>query len=124
MTDNVSEALQNLVAAIAMRERTIARDQILASLNGIVAPPAKEPRSWQTRSERAKGEKRDPRVLARTVTALHQAIQAAPGSGIEYLGKQMGTPTKDLTLPVKKLLAAKRIRTVGHKRATRYFPKG
>ncbi len=122
MTDNVSEALQNLVAAIAMRERTIARDQLLASLDAI-EPPGKRTAARPTNG-RAKGEKRDPRVLARTVTALHQAIQAAPGSGIEYLGKQMGTPTKDLTLPVKKLLAAKRIRTVGHKRATRYFPKG
>ncbi len=122
MTDNVSEALQNLVAAIAMRERTIARDQLLASLDAI-EPPGKRPTARPTNG-RGKGEKRDPRVLARTVTALHQAIQAAPGSGIEYLGKQMGTPTKDLALPVKKLLAPKRFRTVGHKRATRYFPKG
>jgi hypothetical protein len=31
-------------------------------------------------------------------------------------------PTRELNLPVKKLLAAKRIRTEGHKRATEYFP--
>jgi hypothetical protein len=33
-----------------------------------------------------------------------------------------GASTKDLTLPVKKLLSGKKIRTQGEKRATEYFP--
>ena len=41
---------------------------------------------------------------------------------MEAIGKALGTPTKELNLPVKKLLSAKRIRTKGEKRATEYFP--
>ena len=41
---------------------------------------------------------------------------------MEALGKALGVATKDLTIPVKKLLASKRIRTHGEKRATEYFP--
>ena len=41
---------------------------------------------------------------------------------MEAIGKALGTPTKDLNLPVKKLLAAKKIRVEGQKRATEYFP--
>jgi len=32
---------------------------------------------------------------------------------MEAIGKVFGTPTKDLTLPVKKILAAKKIRVRG-----------
>jgi len=41
---------------------------------------------------------------------------------MEAISKALGTTTSDLTLPVKKLLAAKRVRFEGVKRATRYFP--
>jgi hypothetical protein len=41
---------------------------------------------------------------------------------MEVITKALGTPTRDLNLPIKKLLAAKKIRAEGHKRATEYFP--
>ena len=41
---------------------------------------------------------------------------------MEAIGKALSTPTRDLNLPVKKLLAAKRISVKGLKRATEYFP--
>jgi hypothetical protein len=41
---------------------------------------------------------------------------------MEAIGKALGAPTKDLNLPIKKLLASKKIRSEGHKRATEYFP--
>jgi hypothetical protein len=41
---------------------------------------------------------------------------------MEAIAKALATPTRDLNLPVKKLLAGKKIRVQGHKRATEYFP--
>jgi hypothetical protein len=41
---------------------------------------------------------------------------------MEAIGKALGVPTRELNLPIKKLLAAKRVKTQGHKRATEYFP--
>jgi hypothetical protein len=41
---------------------------------------------------------------------------------MEAIGKALGKPTRELNLPIKKLLSAKRIRSEGHKRATEYFP--
>jgi hypothetical protein len=128
MTDPVSEALKNLVAAIEAIERMKARERILESLNGSDAPVAK----WQTRAERtakppakrAKGEKRNPDDLAKTVELLATYIRQFPGRSIEVIGTKLHIPTKDLTLPIKKLLVAKRIRTTGQKRATKYFPRG
>jgi hypothetical protein len=41
---------------------------------------------------------------------------------MEAIGKALGLPTRELNLPIKKLLAGKKIRSEGHKRATEYFP--
>lgn len=70
---------------------------------------------------RAKGAKRDPKLLAALTDKLGDYIKKNPGNRIEQIGKALGTPTKDLALPVKKLLAAKKIATKGQKRATTYF---
>jgi hypothetical protein len=72
---------------------------------------------------RVKGAKRDPDVLAALTDKLGAFIKKTPGQRIEQIGKALGTPTKDLALPVKKLLAAKKISTKGQKRATTYFPR-
>jgi hypothetical protein len=70
---------------------------------------------------RAKGAKRDPKLLAALTDRLGDYIKKNPGNRIEQIGKALGTPTKDLALPVKKLLAAKKISTKGQKRATTYY---
>jgi len=71
-----------------------------------------------------KGVKRDPRDIQATTSKLLAAIRTAPGSGIEYLGKQLDMSTKELALSVKKLLASKQITAKGQRRGTRYFVKG
>lgn len=43
-----------------------------------------------------------------------------PGLRIEQINAKLGTNTKDLALPVRKLLAARKLKTKGEKRATTY----
>jgi hypothetical protein len=73
-------------------------------------------------AKRPFGAKRPPGELNKLTERLGEYIKSHPGLRIEPIGAALGTPTKDLTLPVKKLLAAKKIRSEGHKRATEYFP--
>ena len=44
-----------------------------------------------------------------------------PGLRIEQINKQLGTTTKDLALPIRKLLAEGAIHAKGQKRSTTYF---
>ncbi len=74
-------------------------------------------------SKRPKGAKRDPAAIARLTETLDTFIKKNPGQRIEQIGKTLGIATKDLALPVKKLLAGKRIATKGQKRSTKYFPR-
>ncbi|MFO0759505.1 MAG: hypothetical protein U0359_23640 [Byssovorax sp.] len=50
-------------------------------------------------------------------------IKSNPNQGVEQIAKALGTSTKELTLPIRKLLADKKITSKGQKRATRYSPK-
>ena len=77
------------------------------------------------RAPRAKkGQKRDPGLLEALTEKLGSFIAKNPGLRIEQIGQTLGVATKDLALPVKKLIAAKRISTKGQKRATTYYAGG
>jgi hypothetical protein len=48
-------------------------------------------------------------------------VKANPGLRIEQINKQLGTTTKDLALPIRKLIADGTISAKGQKRSTTYF---
>ena len=98
----VQEALGDAVTPRAVRGR------------GIAAAP-------KAVAARGKGAKRDPQAIEALTNQLGAYIKKNPGQRIEQIGKELGIPTKELALPVKKLLGAKRISTKGQKRATTYF---
>ena len=87
------------------------------------ATPAGRGRSPKAAPARKPGQKRDPRDLARLVERLADYIRTNPGQRIEQINRALGVPTKDLTLPIRKLLSSHRIIAVGEKRATTYAPK-
>lgn len=67
--------------------------------------------------------KRGPEELDELRANLFEYISQHAGQRIEAISAGMGVPTKELNLPVKKLLADKQIKTKGHKRATEYYPQ-
>jgi hypothetical protein len=74
-------------------------------------------------SSRAKGAKRSPDELEKLTARLAGFIKSNAGQRIEQIAQGMGVSTKELSLPARKLLAKKAIRTKGQKRATQYFPR-
>src|SRR5262249_23664096 len=74
-------------------------------------------------AKRRAGEKRSPAVLAQVTEQVFNHIKANAGQGVEQIAKALGTTTKELTLPIRKLLAEKKVTSKGQKRATRYFPR-
>jgi predicted transcriptional regulator len=69
-----------------------------------------------------KGQKRDPKDLAALVERLFDFIKANPGRRVEQIKEALGLKTSALTLPIRKLIAAKRITAMGLRRATTYSP--
>lgn len=68
------------------------------------------------------GGKRTSEELEALQTQLLSYIGKHAGERIEQIAVGMDVSTKELSLPVKKLLAAGQLRTEGQKRATQYFP--
>lgn len=90
-----------------------------------VGRPAKAASSASSAAaaKRRAGEKRSPVLLAQVTDQVGNHIKSNPGQGVEQIAKALSTTTKELTLPIRKLLGDKKITSKGQKRATRYFPK-
>ena len=69
----------------------------------------------------AKGEKRTPESLEKLAEQFVAFVGKHPGLRIEQINKQLGTTTKDLALPIRKLVADRRLKVKGQKRSTTYF---
>jgi hypothetical protein len=74
-------------------------------------------------AKRKAGEKRTPQQLTQITENVFNYVKGNAGQGVEQIAKSLATSTKELTLPIRKLLADKRIGSKGQKRATRYFPR-
>ena len=71
---------------------------------------------------RGRGAKRTSDELDRLAEQFHAFVTKHPGLRIEQINKQLNTTTKDLALPIRKLLAEGALKTKGAKRSTTYFP--
>jgi len=74
-------------------------------------------------ASREKGAKRPPDEIERLTGKLLDYVKGNPGQRIEQIADGMGTSTKELNLPAKKLIAGKQLKTKGQKRATQYFSR-
>lgn len=85
--------------------------------------PSAAPAKISSSRGREKGQKRDPGEIERLTGRLLDYVKGNGGQRIEQIAAGMGTVTKELNLPVKKLIAQKALKTKGQKRATQYFAR-
>ena len=70
---------------------------------------------------RGKGAKRSSGELDKLSDTFVDFVKANPGLRIEQINKQLHTSTKDLALPIRKLLSDGTLKAKGQKRSTTYF---
>ncbi len=123
-TPTVQAALDALIDAI----RAELRAEFLSALGGPAAAPRPRTarakateRSRRAAAPRAKGAKRTPEELEELTKNLLAYVKKNPGQRVEQIAEALGTGTKDLALPVRKL--GKALRTRGQRRGTKYFAR-
>lgn len=68
--------------------------------------------------------KRSSEDVQATADKFLDYVKANPGQSTEQIGKALGMATKELQLPVVKLVQSGAVRTEGQKRGTKYFAGG
>lgn len=117
LQSEVNRTVQGFVAQIVELVRHTAVKSLQTAFAGRVAG-----RSGETRPAAAGASpKRTPEDLQALSRRFAAFVQANPGLRITQINYSLGTTTRDLALPIRKLTAAGVIRTTGEKRSTRYF---
>jgi len=117
--DEFVAELSGLLRKAALQQ---AADILSEQAQGVA--PVRGRRARRVARRAKKGNRRNSNEIDVLANRLLSDIKANPGRRVEEIGKDLGVATRDLNLPVKKLLASKAISRKGQRRATRYYPKG
>jgi N-acetylmuramoyl-L-alanine amidase len=126
INDVIARRIQEFAKELEALVRQAALDAVASSFGGSApraAAPLAKPAAKASAKAASSGGTRAPELLASHVSKAADWIMANPGHGVEDMAKALGLETKDLALPIQKLLKAKTITRRGVKRATKYFPK-
>jgi hypothetical protein len=132
--NSVNDRIRSRVEAFAEELSALIRDSAMETVRDALggAAPRRGARGGRAAAastapvrggRREKGQKRDPAEIERLTGRLLDYIKNNAGQRIEQIAAGMGTVTKELNLPVKKLIAQKSLKTKGQKRATQYFSR-
>lgn len=126
----MTNTVNNFVAQISELARRAALDTLESAFGGqgvrgaglaavVAGAAAGTARVGRPRGGRgAKRTSADIEAMSRQVVAF---VKANPGLRIEQINKELGTVTKHLALPIRKLLAEGVITSKGQKRSTTYY---
>jgi len=125
----MNRTVQGFVSQITELARRAAIDTLESAFGGriggngaaaVAAAGAGVGRAGRPRGGR--GAKRTPADLAALSDRVASFVKTNPGLRIEQINKQLDTTTKDLALPIRKLISEGVIVAKGKKRSTTYFP--
>jgi hypothetical protein len=133
LDDRIRARVEQFAAELAELIRESAMETVSEALAGARPSPGRGGRRGATlalarggrgrAASREKGAKRPPDEIERLTGKLLDYVKGNPGQRIEQIADGMGTSTKELNLPAKKLIANKQLKTKGQKRATQYFAR-
>jgi hypothetical protein len=134
LDDRIRARVEQFAAELAELIRESAMETVSVALAGARPSPGRGGRRGAAvvavrstgrgrAASREKGAKRPPDEIERLTGRLLDYIKGNPGQRIEQIADGMGTSTKELNLPAKKLISGKQLKTKGQKRATQYFAR-
>jgi hypothetical protein len=129
--NDMNHAVQAFVTQITELARRAAVDTLESAFGGragrgggarAAVAAASDGAASTGRRRGGRGAKRTAEDLEALSEKFGAFVKANPGLRIEQINKELGTTTKDLALPIRKLIADKMISAKGQKRSTTYFP--
>jgi hypothetical protein len=116
----VNERIEGFVAEITELARKAAFETLSSALQGGGKISGETGAGGAPRLRPRRGGKRSPDEIAAAADVLLQYIRENPGQRMETIAAAMGSSTRELALPIKRLLQGRKIQVQGQKRATSY----
>jgi hypothetical protein len=115
LQNDMARVVDKFVADITEIAKRAARDQLDAAFGG-------KSRGGGSSSSRGRGRgvKRTSEGLEQLAEKFYEFVKSNPGLRIEQINAKLGTSTKDLQLPIRKMVADGSIKAKGKKRSTTY----
>jgi len=118
-----SEDLESAIARLVQEHVALLHQAAAAAVDRAFSTRAPGPRVRGAAPERrAPGRRRGPDEVAGLAERLYAAVCANPGAAMSTLATQVGEPPRALNRPAMQLKRGGRLRTVGQRQGTRYFP--
>lgn len=107
-----------------LREHLAACEAAAADAVRAAFQRASAPKASRARTVRAPAARRSREVIEAITEQLYEAIRRHPGETMAVIAPVVGATAKELNHPVTLLRRQGRIRTIGQRQFTRYFPMG
>ncbi len=120
MTTKTIEHLQNQIEQLLREHMATQRAAATAAVERAFASLAAPAGTRVTR--RTQGRRRPPTEVAGLAEQLYDAVRANPGELITVIAAAVGQTPRALNRPMLQLKGAGRVRSVGQRHHTRYFP--
>jgi len=120
---DMNRTVQGFVAQITELARRAALDTLESAFGSKAGRGGGAAAAGQVgRPRGGRGAKRTAADLEALSSKFASYVKSNPGLRIEQINKELGTTTKDLALPIRKLISEGMIKAKGKKRSTTYFP--
>lgn len=120
MSDLQTE-MNRVVEGFVAQITELARRAAIDTLEGALGKRGAATLALRNGRGRGRGTKRTAAELEKLGERFLDFVAKHPGLRIEQINKQLGTSTKDLALPIRKMIAEGSLKTKGEKRSTTYF---
>ena len=121
LSQKIEELVRGYMAEVHEGAKA-ALERALGGRNGSAVPAALVVAAPRAKRE-AKGlERRDPAAVAALAESFYVVLCATPGESMAVLASKVGATPGALHRPVANLKRAGRVRSVGERQRTRYFP--
>lgn len=122
LAEGIEHLVREYISTIRIAAEGAVQRAVAASVGRSAAPSAKKRRQPSAAPSARQGTRRPSDQIGALSERFYEALCRSPGEKMTVLAPMVGATARDLNRPMLLLKRAGRIRSVGTKHATRYFP--
>jgi hypothetical protein len=124
LEQKIESAVERLVREHLAQCEAVAERAVRSAFRRASSTTSQPTQSKSKRSTRSSSRRRSPEEIASLGERLYEAICRHPGETMAVIAPTLGATPRELERPSTLLRRAGRVRSVGQRHATRYFPIG